>query len=152
MSSHTQEEANPYDDLILSMEVQINQNDLLGDESYDNNWSLLLTEDWQSLSKEERERPFSPMFDTSARSNITTVTPDKEDHFLDPELQLEYRRTIKRFTKSMRRSDQTRSIVKRIRLSLQKKNQGSRFLTRNEFEDIRGKVYQMLVSSTNVPV
>lgn len=61
-------------------------------------------------SDADDEKPHAPVIPFD-RQPSTPILPEMA------ELQLQYQRTLMRFTKSMRRSDQTRSIVKRQRNS-----------------------------------
>jgi hypothetical protein len=79
----------------------------------------------QWYDEEESPRtPLPPMLPVDdLLESVAEVTPESKPKLQTPqdvnsvELQLEYLRTLKKLTKSMRRSDETRSIVKRQRLS-----------------------------------
>jgi hypothetical protein len=86
------------------------------------------SEDEMGFPQERSPSPFTPPH--SPVPNEISIFSDTSVHRISPqqttnpvltssccELQLQYKRTIKSLTKSMRRSDQTRTIVKRQRSS-----------------------------------
>lgn len=86
------------------------------------------------------------------QNNVHEITPESysQPKFQLPdttELELQYQRTLKRLSKSMRRTDETRGIVKRQRLN--KTDPNCNFFQSSKakvMEESRKKLYRMIVT------
>ena len=121
-----------------------------------NSWEILdrsldvSTESLPRLHVEGEHRRSPPPMEAEDPLLGRVVTPDYKPKVQAPplefnavELQLEYLRTLKKLAKSMRRSDETRSIVKRQRSS---DNDENFFMTRrwSELEQDRNKISKII--------
>ena len=86
------------------------------------------------------------------QNNVHEITPESHSQPKvqlpdTTELELQYQRTLKRLSKSMRRTDETRGIVKRQRLN--KTDPNCNFFQSSKakvMEESRKKLYQMIVT------
>jgi hypothetical protein len=152
------------DEDFLMMEVEVTPSSEHTEN--DDNWGLDEQEGkngtWQEVDEprtpSQRSRNLVHLDRQNMNDCVRTVTPETQTNQLSlpdmANLQLQYQRGLRRLSRSMRRSDQTRSIVKRQRSAYSQASGGggkddarpdffasSRF---NEFEDSRKKLFSLI--------